>query len=127
MNKKEKGKFGEKLAEDYLLKNNIKIICRNFRSMYGEIDLIGGDEKKIIFFEVKYRESDSFGPIEYAIDLKKMQKIIHTSQYFLLKHPLYAKSDLEYRGILITKKDGHHEVKLIKNLLASDNRINGII
>lgn len=127
MNRQEKGKLGERIAEEYLMKNNIRIISRNFRSAHGEIDLVGGDEKRIIFFEVKYRENDSFGPVEYAIDMKKAQKILFTSRYFLLKNPAYAQSDLEYRGILITKKNGRHQIKVIKNLLPPDNIINGFI
>ena len=53
MNTKDKGKKGEELAFSYLRKKKVKILGKNFRSRYGEIDLIGLDKKKLIFDEVK--------------------------------------------------------------------------
>jgi putative endonuclease len=52
MNKKEIGKEGENIAAKYLQKNGIEILNRNYNTKYGEIDLIGIENKTIIFIEV---------------------------------------------------------------------------
>ena len=46
---------GEEAACDYLKRLGYKIYCRNFRSYFGEIDIIAIDENEIVFVEVKTR------------------------------------------------------------------------
>ena len=61
MNTKELGDLGEKLACEYLVKNEYKILGRNYRINFGEIDIIaqknqkllGKNDKTIHFVEVK--------------------------------------------------------------------------
>lgn len=85
-----KGKEGEDKALKYLISNGYKLIERNFRSHFGEIDLIVEKDGVVVFVEVKYRHSNSFGsPIE-AITEDKIKKIIKTAQYFIVKNNLNA-------------------------------------
>lgn len=52
--KSEIGKFGEDLAYEYLVKQNYKIIDRNFRKPWGELDIIAmAQDKTLVFVEVK--------------------------------------------------------------------------
>ena len=55
MDKKLIGSFGEKIAINYLLQNNHKIIIRNYRKKWGEIDIVSYDNKtkETVFLEVK--------------------------------------------------------------------------
>jgi len=55
MNKKsEIGKLGEDLACEYLFNKRFKIIERNFRKPWGELDIIAKDsEDVLVFVEVK--------------------------------------------------------------------------
>lgn len=83
MNKKEFGRFGEKIAEDFLIKNGIKIISKNYFTKYGEIDLIGLENETIIFVEVKLRKNLNYGfPIE-AIEEKKIKRLKRAAETFL--------------------------------------------
>jgi putative endonuclease len=127
MNTKDKGHIGETLAERFLQKNKVKIIMRNFRSRFGEIDIIGLKKNSLVFYEVKYREHTDFCPIEYAVDRKKVDRIVRSSRMFLMQNPSYGKKDLEYQAILITKKDEKHNIEVIKNLIQPDNIINGFL
>ena len=52
------GRLGEQIAQSYLSSKGLHIIDRNFRTKYGEIDLIIKQAKKIIFVEVKTRVGD---------------------------------------------------------------------
>ena len=49
--KKSKGDFGEETACKYIKKNGYKILGKNFRTKFGEIDLIGIDNDTICFIE----------------------------------------------------------------------------
>ena len=83
MNKREMGRIGEDLAANFLEKQNIKIIKRNYFTKYGEIDLIGFKNKTIIFTEVKLRNNNNFGlPIE-GITKNKFKRYQNAIQIFI--------------------------------------------
>jgi putative endonuclease len=88
MKRKSLGNLGENLALKYLQKNKgYRFVARNFRSKFGEIDLIFLDKKILVFVEVKTRFSESFGNPEEAVTPWKINAIIKTAQYFKLKNP----------------------------------------
>ncbi len=84
------GKNAEDRVEKYLIQQNYKIIKRNFHSRFGEIDIIAKKDAVVSFFEVKY--SQNYDPI-YRITPPKMNKIIKTINYYLMKY----NSDEEYQ------------------------------
>ena len=64
MNRKEIGEAGESRACEVLCRQGYRILCRNYRCPYGEIDIIAGKGGKLIFAEVKTRLSDGWGAAE---------------------------------------------------------------
>jgi len=84
-------KKGEELAVEYLKKKGYKIIDRNFRRGYGEIDIVAIDsserEKILIFIEVKTRSSTKFGSPLEAISPWKLKFLIRTAQFYKMIHP----------------------------------------
>lgn len=68
------GREGENLAVDYLLKKGYKILEKNFRCSFGEIDIIAKDGNFIVIVEVKRRMSDKYGEPEFAVNHKKQKK-----------------------------------------------------
>jgi len=81
--KKLEGTNGENFACQYLINKGYKILYRNFRSKFGEIDIIANKGDLIIFVEVKLRNSNKFGKGFEAVSKSKIEKIIKTSQYFI--------------------------------------------
>ena len=83
-------KLGEDKACEYLKKLGFKIIDRNFRKGYGEIDIIAIDsnekEKVLVFIEVKTRSSNSYGSPLEAITYWKLKSLIKTAQFYKLTH-----------------------------------------
>ena len=79
------------LAEDYsvtLLKSQgYKILDRNFRGRFGEIDIIATKKSALYFVEVKARWSTRFGLPEEAVTPQKIFKITKTAEYYSLLHP----------------------------------------
>ena len=53
------GETGERIAEDHLRQRGYRILARNFRTRFGELDLIAADERTLVFCEVKTRLSGS--------------------------------------------------------------------
>lgn len=76
----------ERYAERYLLSQGLKTCERNFHSRYGEIDLIMKQDDILVFIEVRYRKSSTFGnPVE-TVNWRKQEKFIRTAQYYLQHH-----------------------------------------
>ena len=84
----EVGINGEEAACDYLQRLGYKIYCRNFRSYFGEIDIIAIDENEIVFVEVKTRTQKNFGRPAEAVDINKKHHIYKTAEYFVLLNEL---------------------------------------
>ncbi len=87
-NLREIGKKGEKSAELFLKKRGYKIIERNFRTPFGELDLIVKDNDILVFVEVKTRNSEKFGLPEDAITYKKRLHIIRSAFFYLKRYNL---------------------------------------
>lgn len=84
------GKLGEDLAGQFLETNGYKVIDRNFRTRYGEIDLIAQSAKggEILFCEVKTRSSNEYGFPEQAVDGKKIDHLLSAIKIYLkIKNP----------------------------------------
>lgn len=70
-----RGKDGEALAFNFLIKKDFEILERNWRCGRNEIDIIAGKEKKLHFIEVKTRHSRKFGYPEESVTKKKFKRI----------------------------------------------------
>lgn len=69
---RELGVFGEDLAARYLQGRGWAIHERNYRTRYGEIDLIAREGETLVFVEVKTRRSRTFGPGIHAVTGTKL-------------------------------------------------------
>lgn len=85
LNNRELGNLGEELAAKYLTKNEYIIINRNYRTRYGEIDIIAKNNDYLVFIEVKARKNNHFGYPREAVDYMKQRKIKNLANYYLLK------------------------------------------
>lgn len=83
------GNKGEKIAENYLKNKNYKIIKKNFRNQYSEIDIIAQSGDYIVLIEVKTKSNSSFGEPEEMVNFYKKQKLIKAAKYFYAKYPKY--------------------------------------
>ena len=55
------GAYYEEQAAQYLQSKGYTIIKRNYKTPYGEIDLIAKKPDLLVFCEVKFRSSDRYG------------------------------------------------------------------
>jgi len=65
------GQESETVAVNFLEKKGYKIIGKNFRTKFGEIDIIAKDFDTLAFIEVKARKSDTFGSPKESITYTK--------------------------------------------------------
>ncbi|MCW1960052.1 MAG: YraN family protein, partial [Mycobacterium sp.] len=72
----ELGALGEQVAVDHLLALGLRILQRNWRCRYGELDVIATDDDgTVVFVEVKTRTGDGFGGLAYSVTPQKLRRI----------------------------------------------------
>lgn len=69
------GKLGEEIARQYLEKKGYKIIEQNYRTKFGEIDLLARTGSDLVLVEVRTKRGEMFGTPEESINKKKLRKL----------------------------------------------------
>ena len=83
MTRRETGILGEKLAGDFLRERGYEILEANYRSPYGEIDLIARHKGYLVFVEVRTKKSREFGSPEESITQTKKEHLTATAWHYL--------------------------------------------
>lgn len=111
------GILGEDLAVNFLKKNGYKTLQRNFRSKFGEIDIVAQDKDTLVFVEVKTRWSEKFGLPEEAITSWKIKRMTRACQYYKLLHPQSPDlMRLDAVCIDLSPAGRVEEIRLLKNI-----------
>ncbi len=81
------GRQGENIAGEFLKNKGYTILERNWRTPYGEIDIVARKRESVVFVEVKTRASRSLGPPEISITARKARHMRDAAQYYIQQHP----------------------------------------
>lgn len=112
-NNKNIGNIGEDLALSFLIQNGYKILEKNFRTNFGEIDIIAQKRNTIVFIEVKTRTSIKYGYPYEAVNYRKQQKIKKVSQSYIKLNNL---RNFQYRfDIIEVFINGNYKINHIEN------------
>ena len=113
--KKLLGLAGEDKAAGFLKKNGYKIIERNYRCRYGEIDIIARQKDTWCFIEVKTIEkSASESPFE-TIGRQKVRHIENSAACYIAEKKLGGEK-IRFDAIGIRANEGKSEIELIKDI-----------
>jgi putative endonuclease len=80
--KRRLGFLGERRAVKYLKKQGYKILERNFKCPFGEIDIIVTKDDIVAFVEVKTRSSDYFGMPHEAVNRERCRRYINSAKFY---------------------------------------------
>ncbi len=107
------GEAGEENAERFLKKRRYRILCRNYRCAFGEIDIVAQQGRVIAFVEVKTRRSAAYGAPQDAVLPHKQRKISRVAQEFIQRHRLEDR-DARFDVVAVRMSSSGHTVDLIK-------------
>jgi len=108
---KKKGEKAEKIAENYLISKGYKILERNYRTKFGEIDIIAQKKKLLVFVEVKSEFGEPKFFAEEKVNFKKQGKISRVAEHFLLKNSKNLSKIEEIRfDVIVVRLDNKEEV-----------------
>ena len=90
----QRGKPGEDLACEHLVRRGLRILARNYRCRAGEIDVVADDRGTVVFVEVKERGGNSHGTAVEAVTPEKRRRILRAARAFAAQH---GRTDASYR------------------------------
>jgi putative endonuclease len=99
------GDAGEHLAERALTELGWRVVARNPRTRYGEIDLVCHDGRGYVFVEVKTRREGSFVPAVEAVGPRKIDRLTRLAEAWLA---LQRQRDVQWRLVLAALTVGRH-------------------
>ncbi len=122
--KSEIGKLGEDLACEYIKNKKFKIIERNFRKPWGELDIIAKDkEGTLVFIEVKTMRQSGNPAIagllpEDNLTSSKLTKLKRTAYLYANENPKLVNDENGWRIDLIAIAiiSGIPQIKHFENL-----------
>lgn len=80
------GSQAEEDALQFLLRNGLNLVDRNYRCRFGEIDLIMQNGDELVFVEVRKRKNMDFGGAAQSVSYAKQSRLIKTAKHFLMKY-----------------------------------------
>ncbi len=117
MSKIQTGQAGERIAVEFLKKQGFKIIETNFKSRFGEIDIIAQEKDILVYVEVKTRSSGQFGLPEEAVNERKIQHIIRSAQIYRATHRNLPDGDrIDVVAIELDSSGQVKRLELIRNV-----------
>src|SRR3989338_1942380 len=82
------GRFGERVALEFLKRKGYKVLETNFRTPFGELDLVARKKDFTVFVEIKTRTTSSLGPPYLSVTRMKQAHLIKNALCYLKRYGL---------------------------------------
>ncbi len=92
------GAQGERIAAAHLEALGLAIETRNYRTRFGEIDLVARNGGETVFVEVRTKRSGAYGTPEESLTPRKQARLVKAAQEYLAEHGL---ADTSWRVDLV--------------------------
>jgi len=84
------GSTAEDMAAEYLQSKGYRVIARNHRTRFAELDIIAASKDVVAFVEVKFRKHTGFGGGAGAITPDKLRRLRNAAEVWLSEHEEYS-------------------------------------
>ena len=81
------GADAEETAARFLASRGLTVVARNFRTRFGEIDLVARDGGTLVFVEVRLRTNRNYGGAAESVDSSKRTRIVAAARAYLARLP----------------------------------------
>ena len=116
--RKATGKQGEIIAQNYLKKRGYRILETNYRSRYGEIDIIAKHKNTLVFIEVRTKRSRTFGMPEESITETKARHLRAGAYHYIQNHEKLPELwRIDFVAVEMDDKDKATRVDIIESAI----------
>jgi len=99
------------MAAAYLERQGLRVIARNWRCRFGEIDLVLRDGDMVVMVEVRLRSHSAFGGAAASIDRRKQAKLVTAARFYLARQPDHP---CRFDAVLMSDATGR-DIEWIRN------------
>jgi putative endonuclease len=78
-----RGEEAEELAARFLAGRGLVIVARNYRTRFGEVDLVAHDGATLVFVEVRARSWSAYGGAAGSVDAHKQRRLVAAARHYL--------------------------------------------
>ena len=111
-----RGRKAEDIACARLQQAGLALTTRNYRSPFGEIDLVMQERDTLVFVEVRYRSSDDFGTPAETVDARKQARLRATAEHYLQNTPRASKKACRFDIVAITGNGEDDNFRWLRNV-----------
>jgi putative endonuclease len=112
----ERGAQAEEAAAKFLTDRGLRLLERNYRCRFGEIDLVMSDGRTTVFVEVRYRRNNTFGGSVESVTTAKRKKLLLAARHYMAAKKEFP--DCRFDAVLLTGDT--HEIQWIENAFGED-------
>jgi putative endonuclease len=113
--RKERGRFGEEWAAGHLESLGYQILWRNYRTIYGEIDIVALEAGEIAFVEVRTFSLEAMIEPDQSVFERKRRKIIRAAKMYVTENPTERACRFDVIGLSLNKRGEVKYVRLIRD------------
>ncbi len=115
------GENAEQAACDFLLAKQLKLVERNIRYPFGEIDLLMLDGKELVFVEVRFRRNKQFGGGAESVTTSKRKKMANAAQAWLSSHKAFINHACRFDVVALDWHQNAFRIDWIKCAFSLDD------
>jgi putative endonuclease len=114
------GQRAEELAADFLRRQGLTVVARNYRCRVGELDVIARDGAVLVVAEVRTRASAAYGGAAASVDRRKRQRLIRATRRLLQQRRDLAQLAVRF-DVLVVHAPGtpHPSIEWIRHAFAA--------
>lgn len=80
-----RGAEAEELAARFLARQGLEIVARNYRTRFGEVDVVAREGATLVFVEVRARAWSAYGGAAASVDARKQRRLVAAARHFLAR------------------------------------------
>jgi putative endonuclease len=123
--RKRVGKLGEQIACEFLTKKGFRVIDRNYRKSWGEIDIIAERNGQVRFVEVKAVSREALPDISREMDYRpeemvsthKLQKLARTAELYMEAMHDDREYQIDVVGVILSESSRTARCRLFEQVL----------
>lgn len=115
----QKGSYAEQLVATMLYNTGYRIVARNYRKRYGEIDIIVRNRTSVVFVEVKRRDTAYVDAAEVVMPAKQ-KKIVLVAKEFIATHTEYDEMIYRFDVALVDCNETTQTIRYIENAFTAE-------
>jgi putative endonuclease len=109
------GAAAEQLALKHLARAGLSLIARNYRSPFGEIDLIVDHDGVVAFVEVRSRAREDYGTAAESVDGRKRSRLRATAEHFLQHDKRASNRPCRFDIVTVTRSPEGERIEWLRN------------